>query len=94
MDSLRRFLSNSIYNTFSLIISAGAIYGAYYLRKKMMYSFKNLYYGSYVFLILSFFVFLITYKDKCEDNKALFKESLSGYFFFIVFLSVTFILRG
>lgn len=94
MELLRKILSNTIYHIVSILLCAGAVYGAYYLRKVMQYSFKTIYYGGYVLLILSFLVFLITYKDKCEEKKALVKESLSGYFFFVAFFIITFILRG
>ncbi len=94
MEALRKIISNTIFHIISLITSAGAIYGAYYMRYNLQYSFKTLYYLSYIFLILSFLIFLLTYKDENEDTKALVKESISGYFFFIVFFAITLILRG
>lgn len=94
MEALRKIISNTIFHIISLIISAGTVYYAYYLRYNLQCSFKTLYYSSYIFLILSFLVFLLTYKDKNENTKALVKESISGYFFFIVFLAITMILSG
>lgn len=94
MKLLRKILINPIYHVISGLFVAGAVYFSHYMRCTAKCSFKAIYYPNYIFLILSFLIFLITYKDECNETKVLVKESLSGYFFFIAFLLITIFLRG
>ena len=94
MNNIRKFISHPVFYVIAFLGTGYAIFQSNYSRRALDASFKSISYISYIFLILSFIVFLITYKDKREDTKALIRESVTGYIFFIGFMALTFILRG
>lgn len=94
MGTVHKILSNTIFHIISFVVCAGTVFGTYYLRKFRQWPFKTLYYWGFAYLVISFLIFLTTYKDKNENNKELRKESLSGFFFFASFFLMTLILRG
>ncbi|MCR4789370.1 MAG: hypothetical protein K5888_12380 [Lachnospiraceae bacterium] len=94
METLRKIISNRIFHIFSLLVCVGAIAFSYYARTILKASFLTLYYGGYVALLISFLIFLCAYKHKDADTKTLVNETIPGYFFFLIFLGIVFILRG
>ncbi|MCR4989621.1 MAG: hypothetical protein K6A38_01990 [Lachnospiraceae bacterium] len=94
MDQIRNFLQSKLFYAFSVIICATFVCVSYYLRKNLQFSFLTLYYAGYVFLIISFLIFLCAYKHKDADVRTTIRESLMGYLYFAAFMGITLILRG
>ena len=94
MDTIRKIISNIVFQVVSLILCCAGVAYAYYARTVLKCSFMKLYIAGYIGLILSFLVFLAAYNDKEADTKTSVKESISGYVFFLFFIGITLILRG